>query len=88
LFRNRKQSQSEGQMLKPQDTLIALKLWADYQQQLVMPLREAASLVGISVSEFSKGLQRLETAKLVAPRDGRRFVERGALLRSTLCVPS
>jgi hypothetical protein len=45
-------------MLKPQDTLIALKLWADYQQQLVMPLREAASLVGISVSEFSKGLRR------------------------------
>lgn len=67
-------------MLKPQDTLIALKLWADYQQQLVMPLREAASLVGISVSEFSKGLQRLEVAKLVVARDGRRFVERGALL--------
>jgi hypothetical protein len=67
-------------MLKPQDTLIALKLWADYQQQFVVPLREAASLVGISVSEFSKGLQRLEAAKLVVTRDGRRFVERGALL--------
>ena len=67
-------------MLKPQDTLIALKLWVDYKQQLVMPLREAALLVGISVSEFSKGLQRLEAAKLVVTRDGRRFVERGGLL--------
>lgn len=67
-------------MLKPQDTLIALKLWADYQQGGHMPVREAASLVGISSSEFSKGLRRLEAAQLVVERDGQRFAESHALV--------
>ena len=67
-------------MLKPQDTIIALKLWADYRQGVQMPLRQAASLLGISNGEFSKGLRRLETAQLVTERDGQRFAEAHALL--------
>ena len=67
-------------MLKPQDTLIALKLWADAQQDRSPSVRDAAGAIGISASEFSKGLARLEAAHLVVNRSGKRFAEKGALL--------
>ena len=67
-------------MLKPQDTLIALKTWADSQRGLHWPLRESALYIGISASEFSKGLKRLEASSLLVARNDQRFVEPNALL--------
>ncbi len=66
-------------LLKPQDTLLALKYWSQRQLSQSGSVRDIAELIGISASEVSKGTKRLILAHLAVERDGAIFAESGAL---------
>lgn len=67
-------------VLKPQDTLLALKYWSLKQDGGESSVRGISNAIGISASEVSKGTKRLIAAHLVVERSGSVFVETGALL--------
>ncbi|MBT3016500.1 MAG: hypothetical protein KME63_12225 [Candidatus Thiodiazotropha sp. (ex Clathrolucina costata)] len=67
-------------MLKPQDTLLALKYWSLKQNNQESSVRNIADAIGISASEVSKGTKRLMASHLVVERSGSIYVESGGLL--------
>ncbi|MES9970158.1 MAG: hypothetical protein ABW092_08995 [Candidatus Thiodiazotropha sp.] len=67
-------------MLKPQDTLLALKYWSLKQSDLESSVRSIAEAIGISAGEVSKGTKRLLASHLVVERSGSVFVESGGML--------
>jgi hypothetical protein len=76
LFRNR----IYRIVLKPQDTLLALKYWSLKQSDMASSVRNLAEATGISVSEISKGTKRLKSSRLVVERSGKIHAETGSLL--------
>jgi len=74
-------------LLKPQDTLLALKYWSlkgqgksqDQPQTKPRSMRELAESIKVSVGEISKSTKRLMAAHLVVERGGRFIAETGAL---------
>lgn len=67
-------------MLKPQDTLIALKYWSVRRSGTPLGLRDLAQSLGISAGEVSKGVKRCIAAKLMVEREGAFYSETGGLL--------
>ena len=67
-------------MLKPQDTLLALKYWSLKQSDMASSVRNLAEVTGISASEISKATKRLKTSHLVVERSDKIHVETGGLL--------
>jgi DNA-binding IscR family transcriptional regulator len=67
-------------VLKPQDTLLALKYWSLKQSDMASSVRTLAEVTGISASEISKGTKRLKTSHLVVERSGKIHVESRGLL--------
>ncbi|MCU7804726.1 MAG: hypothetical protein KZQ96_16175 [Candidatus Thiodiazotropha sp. (ex Lucinoma borealis)] len=67
-------------MLKPQDTLLALKYWSLRQSGQESSVRTTAEAIGISASEVSKGTKRLVASHLVVERSNSIYVESGGLL--------
>ncbi|MDH5179239.1 MAG: hypothetical protein OEZ39_18285 [Gammaproteobacteria bacterium] len=67
-------------LLKPQDTLLALKYWSLNRAGQTVGVRTIAVDLGISPSEVSKGGKRLLTAHLAVERDGVMYAETGGLL--------
>lgn len=66
-------------LLKPQDTLLALKYWVLRQAGQQMAVRELAESVGISASEVSKSAKRLVSASLLVERESLLYPEANAL---------
>ncbi|MDO3384764.1 hypothetical protein QWI17_02810 [Gilvimarinus sp. SDUM040013] len=66
-------------MLKPQDTLLALKYWALQSSGLHLPVRDLAAALDMSASEVSKGARRLLVARLLVSREGGYYAEVNAL---------
>jgi hypothetical protein len=67
-------------MLKPQDTLLALKYWSLKQSDQKSSVRSIAEAIGISASEVSKGSKRLLASHLAVERSDTLYVESGGLL--------
>ncbi len=67
-------------MLKPQDTVLALKYWSLKQGDQGSSVRGIAEATGISASEISKGTKRLMASHLAVERSGSIYVVSGALL--------
>ena len=67
-------------MLKPQDTLLALKYWSLKKQDQRISVRALAESIGISAGEASKGTKRLNSARLVVERNKEIYAETGALV--------
>lgn len=67
-------------ILKPQDTLLALKYWSLRRSGQRSNVREVAESIGISAGEVSKGAKRLIAAHLLVERKDGLFAESGALL--------
>lgn len=67
-------------MLKPQDTLLALKYWSIKHSNQSFSVRRIAESAGISASEVSKGTKRLLASHLVVERSDTIHVESGGLL--------
>ncbi len=65
-------------ILKPQDTLLAIKYWSITGQRRIS-IRELADSIGISFSEVSKSTKRLLSARLVVERENGFTAEKGAL---------
>lgn len=66
-------------MLKPQDTLLALKYLVMQQERTVLPVRALAESVGVSAGEVSKSTRRLVSAELIIQRDNRYLAVQQAL---------
>lgn len=67
-------------MLKPQDTLIAIKYWSIHRAGRWLPVRDVADQIGISAGEVSKGAHRLQAARILVSRADQWHAEQGALL--------
>ena len=67
-------------VLKPQDTLLAVKYWSIKAQGQRLSVRDIAESIKVSIGEISKSTRRLIAAHLVVDRDGEFNVEKGALL--------
>lgn len=65
-------------MLKPQDTLLAMKYWSLNRSGIYLPVRQLGEAIGISASEASKGAKRLISARLLVERDKAFYVETNA----------
>jgi hypothetical protein len=66
-------------MLKPQDTLLALKYWSLQRSGQHLAVRDLAASLGMSASEASKGAKRLLAARLLVAREGAYYAEVNAL---------
>jgi len=71
-------------LLKPQDTLLALKFWSMKDQGARLSVRELAESIKVSSGEISKSTRRLLAAHLVVERDGSVHAETSGL-REWLC---
>lgn len=67
-------------VLKPQDTLLAIKYWSIKAQGQRLGVREIAESIKVSIGEISKSTRRLITAHLIVERDGEFNAEKSALL--------
>jgi hypothetical protein len=72
--------QEHAIMLKPQDTVLALKYWSLKNNNQESSVRSIAEAIGISASEVSKGTKRLTASHLVVERSDIIYVETGGLL--------
>ena len=66
-------------LLKPQDTVLALKYWALGKAGQQLSVRDLAESIGVSASEVSKSAKRLVAARLLIEREGRLYPEANAL---------
>lgn len=66
-------------MIKPQDTLLALKYWSLRRSGQRLAVRDLALSLDISASEVSKGARRLLAARLLVEREGAYHAEANAL---------
>jgi len=67
-------------LLKPQDTLLALKYWSLRRNEQQLAVRDLAEIVGISAGEVSKAAKRLMAAGLLVARDELYHAESMALI--------
>jgi len=81
-IRNRKQLEVNSHvmvLLKPQDTLLALKYWSLRLNGQHASVRELAESLAMSPSEASKGAKRLLVSGLLVDREGVFYAEANAL---------
>ncbi|WP_317930133.1 hypothetical protein [Halioxenophilus sp. WMMB6] len=66
-------------MLKPQDTLLALKYWSLRRSGQQVTVRELAEQLSLSAGEVSKSAKRLLVAHLLVEREGIYYAEANGL---------